>query len=140
MIIKYLLRKSMKLWNLYLNQALFAYRIHTHAITHTSSYYLVYEQHPRLLRNDNHFLNVDISPQDYHACIEAMQSARQEASWVIYKWALRMKIARNALVQSHKLAENEWMLIRHEDSQKFESKWFELYQIMEKMMLGIYRL
>jgi hypothetical protein len=32
------------------------------------------------------------------------------------------------------------VLVRHEDPKKFESKWFGSYQIMEKMMLGTYRL
>jgi hypothetical protein len=32
------------------------------------------------------------------------------------------------------------VLVRHEDPQKFESKWFGPYQIMEKMMLRTYRL
>ena len=107
MIIKYLLKKSTKLWDLYLDQALFACRIHIHAITHTSSYYLVYGQHPRLLGDDNHLLDVDVSPQDYHARIEAVQSARQEASRVTYERALRAKAARDALVQPHNLAEGE---------------------------------
>jgi hypothetical protein len=46
----------------------------------------------------------------------------------------------NYVVKSHKLAEDEWVLERHEDPKKFESKWFGSYQIMEKMMLGTYRL
>ena len=31
-------------------------------------------------------------------------------------------------------------MVRHEKSQKFESKWFGPYQIVQKMLLGIYRL
>ena len=34
----------------------------------------------------------------------------------------------------------EWVLVRHENPQKFESKWFGPYQIVDKMMLGTYRL
>jgi hypothetical protein len=140
MITKYLLGKPTKLWDLYLDQALFACRVRTHSTTHTSPYYLVYGQHPRLLGDDNHPLDVDVPPQDYHARIEAVQSARQEASRVTYERALRAKAARDELVQPHKLAEGEWVLVRHEDPQKFESKWFGPYQITEKMMLGTYRL
>jgi hypothetical protein len=51
-----------------------------------------------------------------------------------------VKLARDELVQPHKLMEGEWVLVRHEDPQKFESKWFGPYQIVEKMMLGTYRL
>ena len=140
MITKYLLGKPTKLWDLYLDQALFACRVRTHSTTHTSPYYLVYGQHPRLLGDDNHPLDVDVPPQDYHARIEAVQSARQEASRVTYERALRAKAARDELVQPHNLTEGEWVLVRHEDPQKFESKWFGPYQIMEKMMLGTYRL
>ena len=32
------------------------------------------------------------------------------------------------------------MLVRHENPQKFESKWFGPYQVVEKKMLGTYRL
>jgi hypothetical protein len=81
MIIKYLLGKPTKLWDLYLDQALFACN---HSTTHASPYYLVYGQHPRLLGDDNHHLDVDVPPQDYHARIEAVQSVRQEASRVTY--------------------------------------------------------
>ena len=41
MITKYLLGKPTKLWDLYLDQALFACRVRTHATTKTSPYYLV---------------------------------------------------------------------------------------------------
>ena len=40
-ISKLLLRKSIKLWNLYLNQALFIYRIHINQIIKISSFYLI---------------------------------------------------------------------------------------------------
>ena len=36
--------------------------------------------------------------------------------------------------------EGEWVLVRHENPQKFESKWFGPYQIAQKMALGTYRL
>jgi hypothetical protein len=34
----------------------------------------------------------------------------------------------------------EWVLVRHEKPQKLESKWFGPYQIVQKMLLGTYRL
>jgi hypothetical protein len=40
----------------------------------------------------------------------------------------------------HKVDVGEWVLVRHEDPQKFESKWFGPYQVVEKMLLGTYRL
>ena len=47
---------------------------------------------------------------------------------------------RDQKAQLHRLDVGEWVLVRHENPQKFESKWFGPYQIMEKMMLGTYRL
>jgi transposase InsO family protein len=53
MLTKMLLGKSTKLWDLYLDYALFAARIWTHAMTKTSPFYLVYGKHPRLLGDSN---------------------------------------------------------------------------------------
>jgi hypothetical protein len=50
---KSLLGKSTKLWDLYLERALFACRVRTHATTKTSPFYLVYGKHPRLLGDVN---------------------------------------------------------------------------------------
>jgi hypothetical protein len=50
---KSLLGKSTKLWDLYLERALFACRVRTHATTKTSPFYLVYGKHPRLLGDMN---------------------------------------------------------------------------------------
>jgi len=43
-------------------------------------------------------------------------------------------------MSSHTLEEDEWVLVRHESPKKFECKWFGPYQIIERMMLGTYRL
>jgi len=53
MLTKLLLGKSTKLWDLYLDQALFACRVRTHSTTKTSPFYLVYGKHPRLLGDQN---------------------------------------------------------------------------------------
>lgn len=52
----------------------------------------------------------------------------------------KQKPSETDLVQPHELDEGEWVLVRHENPRKFESKWFGPYQVMEKMMLGTYRL
>ena len=77
---------------------------------------------------------------DYRPRVEAVQSARQEAAQVTYERALREKTLRDQQVKLHRVGVGEWVLVRHESSQKFESKWFGPYQIVEKMMLGTYRL
>jgi len=43
-------------------------------------------------------------------------------------------------VQPHKFQEGQWVLVWHDNAQKFECKWFGLYQVIEKMLLGTYRL
>ena len=48
MLTKMLPGKPMRLWDLYLDQALVAYRVRTHATMKTSPFYLVYGKHPRL--------------------------------------------------------------------------------------------
>src|SRR5271163_2328077 len=75
--------------DLYLDQALFAARVRTHATTKTSPFYLVYGKHPRLLGDDNHPLDVNTPIADYRSRLEAVQSARQQASRVTYERALR---------------------------------------------------
>jgi hypothetical protein len=79
-------------------------------------------------------------PEDYVSRLQLVQSARQEAARRNYEKALRAKEARDENVQLHNLDIGEWVLVRHENPQKFESKWFGLYQIVEKMMLGTCRL
>ena len=140
MLTKYLLGKPTKLWDLYLDQALFACRVRAHATTRTSPYYLVYGKHPRLVSDDNYPLDVDTPVADYRPRIEAVQSARQEATQITYERALREKTLRDERVKLHTVDVGEWVLVRHESPQKFESKWFGPYQIVEKMMLGTYRL
>jgi len=44
------------------------------------------------------------------------------------------------MVKPHQLEEGEWVLVRHENPQKFEAKWFGPYQVVQKMLLGMYRL
>src|SRR5439155_10557618 len=58
----------------------------------------------------------------------------------MYKCAMKDKDTRDYLVKPHMLEEGEWVLVRHERPLKFESKWFEPYQIIEKKLLGTYRL
>ena len=140
MLTKYLLGKPTRMWDLYLDQALFACRVRTHATTETSPYYLVYGKHPRLVGDENYALDVHTPAVDHHPRIEAVQSARQQASRVTYERALREKTLRDEKAQLHRLEVGQWVLVRHENPQKLESKWFGPYQIMEKMMLGTYRL
>jgi hypothetical protein len=140
MLTKMLLGKSTKLWDLYLDQALFAARIRTHATTKTSPFYLVYGKHPRLLGDSNVPLANDASIANNETRIQSVYTARQEATRATYERALQAKELRDDLVKEHELSEGEWVLVRHENPQKFESKWFGPYQITERKALGTYRL
>ena len=53
MISKLLFKKPTKLWDLYLDQALFACRIRMHSTTKLSPFYLVYGRQPHLLGDRN---------------------------------------------------------------------------------------
>ena len=53
MLGKLLLGKPTNLWDLYLDQALFACRVRTNSTTKESPFYLVYGQHPHLFGDVN---------------------------------------------------------------------------------------
>jgi hypothetical protein len=140
MLTKLLLGKPTRLWDLYLDQAVFACRIRTHSTTKTSPFYLVYGKHPRFLGDSNVPLAEDAIAADNEARIQSVYTARQEATRATYERALQAKGLRDEIVKEHELSEGEWVLVRHENPQKFEAKWFGPYQITERKALGTYRL
>jgi hypothetical protein len=140
MLTKYLFGKPTRLWDLFLDQALFACRVRTQATTKTSPYYLVYGQQPRLVGDDTHALDESAPIEDYTSRLEQVRSARQEAAELTYERAVQAKEARDETVRPHDIEAGEWVLVRHENPQKFESKWFGPYQVVERMLLGTYRL
>jgi hypothetical protein len=140
MLGKLLLNKPTKLWDMYLDQAVFACRIRTHTTTKTSPFYLLYGRQPHLLGDPNIALPSNATAAGYEERLKLVQSARQEAAMATYKRAFKDKAARDQVVSQHKLDEGEWVLVRHENPQKFECKWFGPYQIVQKMLLGTYRL
>ena len=82
----------------------------------------------------------DATIADNEARIQAVFTARQEATQATYERALQAKGLRDEIVKEHDLNEGEWVLVRHEDPQKFEAKWFGPYQIAERKTLGMYHL
>ena len=69
-----------------------------------------------------------------------VQSVRTQAVIVAYEDAVKNKTTRDVIVKPHELDVRQWVLVRHENPKKFESKWFGPYQIIEKMPLGMYRM
>jgi hypothetical protein len=123
-----------------LDQALFACRVHTHTTNKTSPFYLLYGRQPHLLGDLNQALPVDATADGYEERLKLVQSARAEAIKVAYERALHEKGIHDSTVKAHELDVGQWVLVRHENPQKFESKWYGPYQIIEKMLLGTYRL
>ena len=140
MISKMLFGKPTKLWDLYLDTPLFASRIRTNTTTNTSPFYLLYGQHPHLHGDPHHALPTDAPAADHQERIRTMSSARQEATRATYERALQDRRIRDDIVTPHTLEEGDWVLVRHEKPQKLESKWFGPYQIVQKKLLGTYRL
>ena len=85
MIGKILLNKPTKLWDLYLDQAIFACRIRTHATTKTSPFYLLYGKHPHLLGDHNAALPVDTTESASDERFKLLQTARKEAAFAMYE-------------------------------------------------------
>src|SRR6266480_4744003 len=124
----------------YLDQALFACRVRTNATTKMSPFYLVYGRQPHLFGDVNKALPNDATPEGHEQRIKLLQSARTEATTAAYERAFKDSSYRNELVTPHHLDIGDWVLVRHETPNKFEPKWYGPYQIVEKMLLGTYRL
>src|SRR5208282_5024434 len=103
MISKLLFEKPTKLWDLYLDQALFACRIHTNQTTKLSPYYLLYSQQPHLLGDPYKTFSIatQTSPTITTTRLDGVKSARQEAAIVIYERAIKDKGTRDDLVNLH---------------------------------------
>jgi len=140
MLGKMLLNKPTKLWDLYIDQAIFACRIRTHTTTKISPFYLLYGQQPHLLGDPNAALPIDPEITSHEERLEILQSTRKQAAIATYERAIKDKNQRDDLVVPHKLEEGQWVLVRHERPQKFEAKWFGPYQVIQRMLLGTYRL
>ena len=107
MLGKFLLNRPTKLWDLYLDQAVFACRVRTHTMTKTSPFYLLYGRHLHLLGDRNVALSSDaeLAPPDER--FKLLQSVRREAAIATYERAFKDKNARDELVQPHKFQEGQ---------------------------------
>src|SRR5579871_2195976 len=102
---KLLLGKPMKMWDLYLDAALFACRVRTSTTTKTSPFYLLYGRHPHLLGDQNITLPVETESAPYDERLKLVQSARMEAAMATHERALKDKSVQDQLVKPHKLEE-----------------------------------
>lgn len=139
---KYLLGKPTKLWDQYLSQALFACRIRTHSTSKYSPFYLLYGRHPNLPSDDKKPvpINVPVSDEQHEDRIQKLVTARTQANELIYQRAVNQAKLRDKEVKITPFKEGDWVLVRHESPQKFESRWFGPYRVVERQTLGTYRL
>ena len=100
----------------------------------------MYDRQSHLFDDVNRVLSNDVTSEGYENRIKLLQFARTEATIAVYERAFKDSSHRNELVTPHQLDIGDWVLVRHETPTKFEPKWFGPYQIMEKMLLGTYRL
>ena len=103
MLGKLLLNKPTALWDLYLDQALFACRVWTNATMKTSHFYLVYGRQPHLFGDVNKALPNDATPEWHEQRIKLLQSARTEATTAAYERTLKDSNYRNELLTPHYL-------------------------------------
>jgi len=82
------------LWDLYLDQAVFACRIRTHTTTKTSPFYALYGRHPHLLGDSNIALPNDAEVALHDERFKLLQSVRKEAAFATYERAFKDKNAR----------------------------------------------
>ena len=74
-----MLGKLTKLWDLDLDQALFACRVRTHTTTKTSPFYLLYGRHPHLLGDENQAHPIDATVEEHDERLQFVQSGWMEA-------------------------------------------------------------
>lgn len=139
---KYLLGKPTKLWDQYLSQALFACRIRTHSTSKYSPFYLLYGRHPNLPSDDNPPKPIEVPVTDNHheERIARLVTARTQANELAYERAMNHAKIRDKLVKLTPFKPGDWVLVRHESPQKFESRWFGPYQVLKRQPLGTYEL
>ncbi|KAI5293347.1 hypothetical protein KEM55_007153, partial [Ascosphaera atra] len=66
--------------------------------------------------------------------------ARQEANELLLRRALRTKWVHDELVTEKSFQPRNWVLVRHEDKQKFEPQWFGPYKVLKARPAGTYAL
>ena len=138
MLIKYLMNKLMKAWDLYLTQALLVTRIYEYAVTGFSLFYLVYSIHPRI-PSDNESIVAQSSAERTNK-LQNMSDAQMKANELLLARAIRMNWIHDSLVMRTSFQEGDWVLIRNENRKKFKSKWFGPYWVLKSHPLGTYSL
>jgi hypothetical protein len=136
MLTKYLVGKPTRLWDEYLHLAIFAARIHNHAQTGRSPFYLLYGVEPKLPGDDRKVKVLGNNDERLSRVLHARALANEK----LLAHAIKRKVIRDQQVMKSSLRKGQWVLVRNESPQKFQSKWFGPYQIVKAHPLGTYAL
>jgi hypothetical protein len=136
---KYLMGKPTRLWDEYLTKALFAARVREHAITRKSPYFLVYGIHPRIVADGGEQPDAQ-EGTDRDEQIQQLADARSKANELLLVHAIRKQKIRDSAVTKTSFKIDDWVLVRNEAKQKFESTWFGPYKVVQAHPLGTYAL
>ena len=137
MLTKYMIGHPIKEWDQYLDQALFATRIRTHATTKFSPFYLLYGVNPKLPGDEVH-----PTPDQYDERIDPapfLSKERATAFQATMAKAIENKKRWDAKVnEKTKFAVGDWVLIQTKKPNKFEAPWYGPYMVIRAEWLNTY--
>jgi transposase InsO family protein len=140
---KMLVNQPTILWDQYLMQATFSIRIRIHSSKGKSPYSLLFGRDPRLPSDNNELRPLAHYGDQMQANldrIEQMQHARMVANKKLVEKAIKARQLREDSVKLAGFKNGDWVLVRAENRQKFEGRWFGPYKVIEANVLGTYRL
>ena len=139
MLTKYLMSKSMWLWNEYLSQTLFIICVWLHAVTKKSSFYLLYKIHSWISADNNESKRTDeIQNSEKH--IKQMNHVKMLINELLLNRTLKIKKIRDVKMIQTCFEKNNWVLICNKESEKFQLKWFKSYHMLKAHSLETYAL
>ena len=142
-LIKYLTKKSTKLWNEFLFQTLSAIRVKIHATSKYNLFFSLYDRHSILFFDDSSVKSIEVtnSTKKHEARITKLQHVRLTANKKLLVDIIYANKIRDIRLNSHvSIKTKHWMLMRHEKKQKFETKCYDFYKILNDHFLKTYRL
>ena len=143
MLSKYLYGKSIRMWDDYLSQAVFAVRIRIHSVSRYSPFFLLYGIEPRLPRDP-----YERTSQDVEAKIEtilkrqeASNEARLHANRILVDKANKVRLVRDEqMLIDPPIPMGKYVLVRDETARKLQPKWFGPYKVIMAAPIGTYAL
>ena len=130
MLTRYLYGRSVRLWDEYVTQALFAVRIHTHATSGYSPFYLMYGCHPRLPGDPAADLSNDVAQAELLAKVGRANDARKAANAALVEKAAQAGLLEDDKGRLPTLRVGDFVLVRNESALKLQPKWFGPYKII----------